>query len=321
MRWHRSAIRLGVCVATIALVAGCSAGTTATPRVTASPVSVTPTATSTQRAAIRTVSTIPDVLTVLADNSVDEIVIRNGTYHLSEASPARSDSLWINSRFASRTRPVLVRAETTGRVTFDGGGATDWSGLAFNGGAHDQTWQGFRFANAEPIDTGVIVFGGSGSVSLGAAPHHITLRDIFIDGSIVSTGSGSTDHAVYFSQAVGGPHDILIDGLTVDGSGNLDSALHFYHSTPEEPNAWNVTVRHMRVTGTAQAVILWDPTIRNIVIEDSTITNATRYAVRYELGGMVTLRRVASTGSGEAGFYSSLGANPPGVTLSDSVLR
>lgn len=321
MRWHRFANRLSVGVTTIALIAGCSARTTATPIVTASSVSATPVATPTPQAAIRTVSTISDVLTALADNTVDEIVIRNGTYHLSGASRDLPDSLWVDSRYASRTRPVLVRAETTGGVTFDGGGANHWIGLAFNGGAHDQTWQGFRFADAEPTGTGVITFGGSDTRSLGAAPHHITLRDMFIDGSIVSTGSGSTDHAVYFSQSVGGAHDLLIDGLTVDGSGNLDSALHFFHSTPEEPNVWDVTVRHMRVTGTAQAVILWDPTIRNIVIEDSTITNATSLAVRYERGGTVTLRRVTSTGSGEAGFYSSLGANPPGVTFIDSVLH
>ncbi len=196
-------------------------------------------------------------------------------------------------------------------MTFDGGGANYWIGLAFNGGAHDQTWQGFNFANAEPTDTGVITFGGSGTRSLGAAPHDITLRDIVIDGSIVSTGSGPTDHAVYFSQSVGGAHDLLIDGLTVDGSGHLDSALHFFHSTPEEPNVRDVTVRHMRVTGTVQAVILWDPTIRNIVIEDSTITNATNVAVRYELGGTVTLRRVSSTGSGEAGFTRLSGPTRP----------
>ncbi len=38
-------------------------------------------------------------------------------------------------------------------------------------------------------------------------------------------------------------------------------------------NAWNVTVRRMHVTGAAEsAIYLWDPTLRNILIEDSTIT-------------------------------------------------
>ena len=314
---RRRALRLGVAAVALALVAGCSPGPTATGGVTATPVATNPTPTPSPLTPIRTVSTIPDILTALADDTVDEIIVRDGTYHASGASRVRSDSLWINARYASRTRPVIVRAETTGGVTFDGGGAGNWIGLAFNGGAHDQTWQGFRFANAEPTDTGVITFGGSGDTSFGAGPHHITLRDIFVDGTIVSTGPGATDHAVYFSQSVGGAHDLLIDGLTVDGSGNLDSALHFFHSTPEEPNVRDVMVRHMLVTGTAQAVILWDSTIRDIVIEDSTITDAAMFAVRYELGGTVTLRRVRSTGSGQAGFHSSIGAKPPGVTFSD----
>jgi hypothetical protein len=260
-------------------------------------------------------------MSALADDVVDEIIVRDGTYRVAGASRQESTSLWVDSRYASRTRPVLVRAETVGGVTFDGGGDTHWVGLAFNGGAHDQTWQGFRFANAEPTATGVITFGWSGYESLGPGPHHITLRDITIEGSIVSTGSSIHDHGVYFEQSVGGAHDIVIDGLVVDGSGHLDSALHFYHSTPDEPNAWNVTVRHMRVTGTDQAVILWDPTIRNILIEDSTITAAATYAVRYELGGTVTLRRVSSTGSGEAGFHSSLGPHPAGVTFADTTLQ
>ncbi len=57
-------------------------------------------------------------------------------------------------------------------------------------------------------------------------------------------------------------------------------------------------------------------TLYNIVIEDSTISNATRFAVRYEAGGPLTLRSVTSTGSGTEGFYSSLGARPSGVTFS-----
>jgi hypothetical protein len=209
-----------------------------------------------------------------------------------------------------------VRAETTGGVTFSGGGATGWVGLAFRDGVHDQTWQGFRFANAEPTQTGVIVFGQSGSV-VPVPPHHITLRDITIAGSITSTNPGSGDHGIYFSKALTpGVHDILIDGYTVDGSGGVNTAVTFYHSAAGEPNANNVTIRRMTVTGTRQAVEFWDATLKNIVVEDSTINGALETAVRYEIGGTVTLRRVTSTGSGLFGFYSSLGPNPPGVTVS-----
>ena len=72
----------------------------------------------------------------------------------------------------------------------------------------------------------------------------------------------------------------------------------------------------MLVTGTAQAVILWDPTIRDIVIEDSTITDAAMFAVRdLSRAVSVTLRRARSTGSGQAGFHSSIVCRPAGPDL------
>ena len=270
------------------------------------------------------VTSIPALLSALADNAVSEIVVANGTYHVSGASYFQADSLMIGSKFAGRTRPVLVRAETTGGVTFDGGGSAYWIGLSFNGGAHDQTWQGFVFANGEPTSTGVITFGWSPSQpAYNVAAHHITLRDITIAGSVTSqTPLGVYhDHGVYFSQALGGIHDVLIDGLTVDGSGGLDSAVHWDHSIPGEPNAWNVTVRRLRVTGTQFPILLWDPTTRNIVVEDAVITGALKSAVYYHGGTGIVLRRVVSTGSAMGGFYSSLGANPPGVTFENSPLR
>ena len=63
---------------------------------------------------------------------------------MSPASSQASNSLWIGSRYASRTRAVIVRAETRGGVTFDGGGTTYFGGISFEDGAHDQTWDGFR---------------------------------------------------------------------------------------------------------------------------------------------------------------------------------
>ena len=75
------------------------------------------------------------------------IVVANGTYHISQPATEQSDSLWIGSRFAGRTRPITVRAATIGGVTFDGGGATYFGGISFKDGAHDQTWDGFNFAS------------------------------------------------------------------------------------------------------------------------------------------------------------------------------
>ncbi len=292
---------------------------TPTPTVTASPTP-TPTPTPTTAGSSVRVTSIPALLTALANNAVTEIVVANGTYHASGASSKFADSLWIGARFASRTNPVLVRAETTGGVTFDGGGGRWWMGLGFMEGAHDQTWQGFNFANAEPTSTGVVTFGGYADK---AGAHHITLRDITVEGSIVSQSGPGTylDHALYFSESSDGVHDVLIDGWTVDGSGDLDSGIQFY-SEPGRINARNVTIRNVTITGTEMAIILWASTLQNIVIEDATVTGATRFAVRYENPGTgIVLRRVVSTGSAFQGFYSSLGSNPPGVTFDNVSLR
>ena len=268
------------------------------------------------------VTSIPALLTALANNNVDEIVVANGTYRVSGASTRQADALWIGDRFAGRTRPVLVRAETTGGVIFDGGGSTYWIGLAFEEGAHHQTWQGFTFANGKPTSTAAVVFGGWAGR---AAPHHITLRDITITRTVTSdNGLGVTrDHALHFSEALGGVHDILVDGYTVDGAGGLDSAVYFGDETlPGSPSAWNVTVRNMKVTGTETTIIFWESTIKNVLIEDSTITGATRFALRYQLADTnIVLRRVTSTGSGSQGLYTPPGANLTGLILENCDLR
>ena len=266
-------------------------------------------------------TSIPALLTALADNAVTDIVVANGTYRVSPSSDQASNSLWIGSRFAGRTNPVTVRAETSGGVTFDGGGTTrPFGGVSFEDGAHDQTWDGFNFANGQAFETGVIMFGGYAGL---AAPHHITLRNIKVLASCTGHNA-QNDHAVYFSYAVGGPHDILIDGLTVDGTGPtpLSSALHFYHSDSTNRNAWNTTIRRLVVSGTYTAIFLWDSSLRDITIDGATITNARYGAVQYEQPGQrITLSNMTSTGSGTFGFYSSLGPNPPGVTFVNSSFR
>jgi hypothetical protein len=263
------------------------------------------------------VASVAGLLDMLADDAVTEIVMADGTYRVSPASQEAPDSLWIGSRFAGRTRPVLVRAEDRGGVTFDGGGAGTFGGLTFTDGAHDQTWDGFRFANGEATNTGVIVFGGYPGR---AAPHHITLRAVEILGTCTGHNDRN-DHAVYFSQAVGGPHDILIDGLSVDGTGPqpLSTALHFFHSDAANVNAWNTTIRRLFVTGTYTAVRIWDQTVHDVTIDTARITDARYGAIRYEEPGeRITISNVISTGSGEYGFYSSLGDAPPGLTITDS---
>lgn len=290
-----------------------------TPKPTAAPTATPAPAGTSVR-----VTSIPALLSALADDAVTQITVADGTYRVSPASSQASNSLWIGSRFAGRTRAVTIRAETTGGVIFDGGGSNSFGGITFVAGAHDQTWEGFTWANGTPTGpsgqgsgTGVVVFGGYAGQ---AAPHHITLRDSTVRPT---AGSYIGGHAVYFSWAASpGAHDIVLDGLTVDDPrGLITAALHFYHSDAANLNASRVTVRNLRVAGTTQAVMIWDPTVHDVLIEDSVVTGAKQTAVSYEEGSAITLRRVTSTGSGVVGFYSSLGPNPPGVTFIDTSLH
>ncbi|HLP17738.1 MAG TPA: hypothetical protein VK470_15855, partial [Bacteroidota bacterium] len=126
------------------------------------------------------VSSIAALKSALLDNTVDEIVMANGRYTISASSSQTTNSLWIGPEYASRTRPILVRAKTRGAVVFDANGGSI-GGMTFVGGAHDQTWDGFSFANGVVSSTGVFVIGGYIDTPALAEPvHHITLRYINI---------------------------------------------------------------------------------------------------------------------------------------------
>jgi hypothetical protein len=318
-------------VVVVALIAGSNAsrsGARTQPRATDPPFGPTDGGFgvgSSPRAAVR-VSSIPALLTALADNAVGFIVVADGTYHVSPASSIASDSLWIGGdRYARRTRPILVEAETRGGVTFDGGGGDGYAGLSLEDGAHDQTWDGFVFANMRADYSGIVEIGG---YVPRRPPHNITFRFITIRGSCLgqatSADAPATEHAFYISNAAGvGPNHLLFEDITVDGSGGLASAIQFDHGDAANPNASTVIVRRLQVSGTQQALILWTPTVHDITFADITITGALRYAVRYETLGAtgILMVNITSTGSGEQGFFSSEGADPPGLTLQDDDLR
>lgn len=273
-----------------------------TPVITPAPTPViTPTPTTPGIKSVR-VTSITSLLSTLADNTVDEIVVANGTYKVTRAGAQAADSLWIGSQFAGRTRPITVRAETKGGVTFDGNGTSYFGGLSFNGGVHDQTWDGFNFANGQPTETGVIVFGGYGL----ASPHHITLRNITMQSSIVASTT-QNDHLIYFSSD--SPHDILIEDYTATPGAGIQSALQFYHS----PNVYNLTVRRMHVIGTNNAILMYDGTVHDVLIADSDIKDAKVTALNVSTtGANVVLNNVISTNSG--GVYYPNG-KPAGLTL------
>ena len=272
------------------------------------------------------VSSIPSLLATLADDSVGTIVVANGTYHVSPSGDIERDSLWIaGDKYANRTRPVLVKAETRGGVTFDGGGGSDYAALSFEDGAHDQTWDGFVFANMRANYSGIVEVGG---YVPRRAPHNITMRFITIKascrGQATSADAPATEHAFYISNAKGvGPNHLLFEDITVDGTGGLASAFQFDHGDAANPNASNVTVRRLHVTGTQQAIILWVPTVHDITFDDVTISRASRYAIRYETRGAtgIVMSNITSTGTGSQGFYSSEGSDPAGLTLEDDDLR
>ena len=129
---------------------------------------------------------------------------------------------------------------------------------------------------------------------------------------------------MYLADATGtGPHDILVENFTVDGSGNLASAVHFDHGDATNPPAWNVTVRGLHVTGTQSAIILWSEGLMNIVFDGADISGAKAYGVLFESNGAqrILLKDITSVGSGRQGFYSSMGTNPPGVTFTNDSLH
>jgi hypothetical protein len=317
-------------VAAYALLAIAPATTTApaptpTPTLAPTPTPI-PIPTSAPPAAVKSVrvASIPALLKALADNSIGEIVVANGTYHVSPAGLKRSDSLWIGGdAMVARTRPITVRAETVGGVTLDGSGSdTTYGGLSFEDGAHDQTWDGFRFTNMAARDTGIIEVGG---YVPRRTPYNITIRNMTVTRTCTGRATyadGSTwDHAMYIAHAAGvGPHDILVENFTVDGRGNLASAVHFDHGDePGTAPAWNVTVRNLTVENTQQAIILWSDGLRNIVFDGANIQDAKAYGVRFESRGAsgIVFKNITTVNSGYGGFFSSMGSKPPGVTFTN----
>jgi hypothetical protein len=272
------------------------------------------------------VSSIAALKAALANNALDEIVVANGAYHVSPANLQRSDSLYVGAKYAGRTRPVTVRAETRGGVTFDGGGGSSYGGLTFVDGAHDQTWDGFNFANMVAVDTGIIVYGGIQTLR---PPHHITLRNITLKSTLHRTSASDINaHGLYFAQALTtGPHDLLVDGLTIDGTSSLSlwSGIHAYHGDATHPASYNVTIRRLKVTGTLFPIVLWEDTAvqHDWLIDGATISGARRYAFRFEsvAATNVKVNAVTSTGSGLGGFYSSMGAHPAGLSITNSSLH
>ncbi len=266
------------------------------------------------------VTSIPDMLTALEDD-VPRIMLRDGIYPIDPAGARAASSLYFGERFAHRMVPAVIVPETPGKVLLDGRGAAYFGAYAFDQGVHDLTiGPGFTIDNGTATSTGVVVFGSANKASLAAGAHHIALLDTRLGAGLHGypfdpAKSNANDHGVYFTDSLGGCHDIVIDGLThLAGTASpLHSAIHFYsheYGVAGAIGPWNVQLRNVHVRGTRQTLILWDPTMRNVEVADTDIADALDVAVRYE-GGQVALRRVVSTGSPNGrGFYTSRAATP-----------
>lgn len=261
-------------------------------------------ATTVRMGSVTQVSSIASLKTAAADNNIDEIVLADGTYSIANATSELTTSLFFGSSFASRTRPLTIRAATTGGVTFDGGGSTN--GLAVVEGAHDITFDGFKFANWAPVSSGVVY---------ASAAYNLSFKNLTLLGTCLgSVFSGSAlDHGFYLSLAASpGLHDILIEDCTVtppaDTTRLLHSAVQVYGSGSEA--AYNVTVR--RLTARARnGLIIWGTGIHDCLFDGCTFTSCTDFGARqqYANAGM-SYTNCTSTGSGIQGFYNGGTASP-----------
>ncbi len=265
------------------------------------------------------VASISALKAALKINANVEIVMAAGTYAAAPANLNQSNSLWIATpEMAARTNPVLIRADGSG-VTLDGNGAKYFGAITFDRGVHHQTWDGrWVLANGEATATGTIVFGSPNAPNLAAGVHHISLTgDWVFDDSLTGYAfdparSNANDHAIYFTDSLGGCHDILLDGmsLTPNASAPLHSWLHlFTHGYPGGAGAYNVTAKNADITGTRQQVMIWDASMHDLLLEDVSLHDGIRFAIRHEKGTAVTLRRIQSEGTVEAGLVAAVGTS------------
>lgn len=282
--------------------------------------------TSVQMGKLTTVSSVAAIKTALADDTIDEIVVTDGTYSVVNATDEASSSLFFGSSFASRTRPCTIRAQTTGGVTFDGSSAS-MCGLFVGVGAHDLAFDGFKFANMAPVSTGVVTVGRHITGADETPSYNLRFRNITVMATCLGANSPGnfTDHAFYISSsALPGPHGLLFEDCTVtppaDTTRLLHSAFHMFgDENGTDTTPWDVTVR--RLTATAKdGALIWGQDIRDVLLDSCTFTSCTVFGVRqrYANSGM-EYRATHSTGSGSQGFFCDVAvpdnSAPSGTTF------
>ena len=181
----------------------------------------------------------------------------------------------------------------------------------------DQTWDGFNFANGTATETGRR---DVRRLCRLAAPHHITLRSHPVPALGGRTGAHAdlTDHGRrhLLGHAIGGPHDLLLEDITVDGRGRrLATAFQFYHAAPANPTPGIRRSGVSRSSGRTGDLAL-GPTLQNITVDRVRDPEAMAHAVRYEGGIGIHLSQHHLDRIGRSGFYSSLGTTTRGASPS-----
>ncbi len=219
------------------------------------------------------VTSIPALLTALADNAVTDIVVANGTYRVSPASSQRSDSLWIGARFAGRTRAGHgprgdPRRRDVRRRRRD---LLRRPHVRRRRPRPDLGRLRVRQRPGRPRPASSCSAGTPGR----AAPHHITLRNIKVLAELhrpatTGTTTPSTSRMPSAVRMTSSSTDLTVDG----GAGALvcPPLLPLGQHQQERLEHHDPTSRRQRDRSTA--ILMWDSTLRNITIDGATITNA-----------------------------------------------
>ena len=170
---------------------------------------------------------------------------RNGTYHVSPSNQMASDSLWIGSAlprlcFDARRRPSPCAPRPRAGSCSTGWRSPRWAD--FEDGAHDQTWDGFRFANMRPDYTGMIEVGCTPRGVLRTTSRRATSRSRRAARVARRRQRHTLDHAFYIGQALDpGPHDLAFEDITVAAREPGDSVplLPWRRSWLDLDQRWN----------------------------------------------------------------------------------
>jgi hypothetical protein len=222
------------------------------------------------------------LLGAIADNTVDVIALMPGTYPLG--------GMTVN---ADRTRPVVIRAQTSGTVVVDGNGADRAFMLGSSGRAANITFEGLIFEDYFIGERGVFTLGNTVNITM----RQITIRN-------TRGVSGYLAWGLYLSSSGGfGPRNTLAEDWTIVG----DPAHSFGgFQSGHDPNARTAVLRRWNVSNVTFAIYAasdaTDMTFENFNITDSGANHDDGfYSVVIVIPGTGLLRDSCLTRSG--GFY------------------